>query len=754
MLDILRRIVLEVNIAENLEHALRIIVERVKEVMTADVCSVYLTDKHTSERVLMATEGLNPHSVGKVRLKKDEGLISLVCERAEAVNLDNAPSHSRYKYLPETAEERFHGFLGVPIVHHRKVLGVLVVQQIRARSFDENEVTLLMTIAAQLSGAIAHALVSGDIFGQPNLVIKGDKPFRGLPGASGVAIGTGLVVYPPADLDAVPNRQTTDIAGEINAFMSAVEAAKKEIDELRTRIETLSPENKALFDAYLLMLSSDSLIKRTVEGIEEGRWASTALRNTVNEQLQIFSEMDDEYLRERAQDIKDLGRRILVHIQSKTRGPRKYPPRTILIGEELSASDLVEVPPEHLAAVVSTQGSGSSHVAILARALGVPAVMGIGDLPVGQVEGLNIIVDGYQGCIYAEPSDSVITEYKRLAHEEQELSADLETLKNKPAQTPDGLTISLLMNSGLLSDISSSKESGADGIGLYRTEFPFMIRDRFPGEDEQTHIYKQVLHSFANRPVTLRTLDIGGDKTLSYFPISEENPFLGWRGIRVSLDHPDIFVTQLRAMLRASAGLDNLHILLPMITSVSEVSESLDLIRRAREELLDEGKVDIRMPRVGAMIEVPSAVYQSHAIAKRVDFLSIGTNDLVQYLLAVDRNNPSVANIYNCLHPSVLTAVQQVVQNGARSHISVSVCGEMAGDPAAAILLLGMGLDSLSMSTVALPRIKWVIRSFTHTHANDLLQKALELEDPKAIRHMLNKELEKVGLGGLIRAGK
>ncbi|MDH5218980.1 MAG: phosphoenolpyruvate--protein phosphotransferase, partial [Gammaproteobacteria bacterium] len=427
---------------------------------------------------------------------------------------------------------------------------------------------------------------------------------------------------------------------------------------------------------------------------------------------------------------------------------------TVLVGDELSPADLVNVPSEQLVGVISTRGSASSHVAILARALGVPSVMGANDLPVTRVEGCNLILDGYQGLVYIEPSRAVSHEYQRLVNEETELSEDLKALANEPAETPDKVRIPLYINSGLLSDISSSMDSGAEGIGLYRTEFPFIIRDRFPGEEEQTKLYREILEAYNPLPVTLRTLDIGGDKTLDYFPIVEENPFLGWRGIRISLDHPDIFVTQLRAMLRASAGMNNLHILLPMISSVTEVNESLDLISRAREELIDEGIKDLYMPRIGAMIEVPSSVYQADLIAKRVDFLSIGTNDLVQYLLAVDRNNSNVADLYDSLHPAVLMAVQSVVRSASMANVHVSVCGEMAGDPAAAILLLGMGMDSLSMNPVALPRIKWVIRNFPFKKARQLLEDALQMESANHIRTMLNRELDNAGLGSLLRAGK
>jgi len=754
LLETLRRIVQEVTTAPDLHQALDIIVQRIKEVMDTDVCSVYLTDFPAQQHVLMSTDGLNPSAIERVRLNFSESLISKVAELSEPVNLDNAPSHPAYHYLPETGEENYHGFLGVPIIHHRKVLGVIVVQQTEKRSFDEDELTLLVTIAAQLAGVIAHAEAVGGIDGLHGSDFNNDKPFKGLPGAPGVAIGRSIVVYPAADLEAVPNRRTDNIEGEIAVFNAAVDETRKDLEKLKGRVADLPVEDQALFDAYMLMLDSKNLTNKTMDRIKQGFWASTALRDTVLEHVQLFTSMKDDYLSERGQDIRDLGKRILMHIQSDTKGERTYLDNTILVSDELTAPALMEVPKEKLMAVVSSSGSGSSHVAILARAMGIPAVMGATDLPTNKMDGKTFVVDGYQGNIYIEPSHRVITEFEKIIEEENELTLELKNLQDLPATTTDGIRIPLYVNSGLLSDLTASQNSGAEGIGLYRTEFPFMIRDRFPGEDEQTKIYRQVLESFSPNPVVLRTLDIGGDKNLSYFPIKEENPFLGWRGIRVSLDHPDIFITQLKAMLRASIGLDNLHILFPMITNVSEVNDALTLVQKARNELLESGYKELKMPRIGAMLEVPSAVYQTQVIAKRVDFISIGTNDLVQYILAVDRNNPNVAGLYDCLHPAIIQAVKHVLRQAELNNIPVSVCGEMAGDPAAALLLLGMGFENLSMSVVALPKVKWVIRNFSFEQAQKLLMEVENFEDAQDVRSYLNSALEKAGLAGLIRPGK
>jgi phosphotransferase system enzyme I (PtsP) len=403
--------------------------------------------------------------------------------------------------------------------------------------------------------------------------------------------------------------------------------------------------------------------------------------------------------------------------------------------------------------VVSAKGSRTSHVAILARALGIPAVMGSASLPIGRIDGHLVIADGYSGNVYISPPSQVREEYERLAKEEEMLTAELVNLSEDPSVTEDGILIPLNVNTGLLSDITPSLNSGANGIGLYRTEFPFMARQNFPGEEEQYRIYRQALTAFAPRPVTLRTLDVGGDKALPYFPIIEDNPFLGWRGIRITLDHPELFLVQVRAMLRASIGLDNLQILLPMISQMNELRESLSLIDRAFEEIREESQ-GINRPKVGVMIEVPAAVYQAHRIAECVDFLSIGTNDLTQYLLAVDRNNAQVASLYDSLHPAVLQAVFDTVIAAHDMGKPVSVCGEMAGDPAAVVLLVAMGVDSLSMSASSLNRVKWVIRNLSTSRAREYLDEAMNMEDAVSIREFLNTKLEQAGMGGLVRAGR
>jgi phosphotransferase system enzyme I (PtsP) len=753
MLDTLRRIIQEVNSAPDLEQALDIIVQRVRESVRVDVASVYLKDTDHGQYVLSATEGLRKNAVGNVRFGLGEGLVGMVGEREEPVNIEDAPSHPRYRFASETGENPYHAFLGVPIIQYGTVLGVLVVRQREHRRFAEEEEAFLVTLAAQLAGAITHAGASGNISHALVASAGVSAVLNGLPGAPGVATGQARVVYPPANLEVIPDRVITDIDAEIESFQAAVNAVQDDMRDYANRMSSILPaEELALFDALLMMLGGDSLMGETIERIRAGNWAPGALRETIGQHVRVFESMEDSYMRERASDIRDLGRRILTRIQSDVPASSVYYPQTILVSEEISVGQLAEIPVENLAGIVSASGSSSSHVAILAHAMGVPAVMGVADMPVGRLDGQMIIADGYRGDVFINPSELVRREYRRLQTEETELTEVLTHVSGQPSVTPDGVSIPLYLNIGLLSSVENEVHDNGDGVGLYRTEIPFLMQDRFPGEELQLRIYRKALEAFAPRPVSLRTLDVGGDKSLPYFPVKEDNPFLGWRGIRISLDHPEIFLTQIRAMLRASVGLNNLTILLPMISTVTELDQALLLINQAQGELLEEGEPVVRPP-VGIMIEVPSAVYQISAMAKRVDFFSIGTNDLTQYLLAVDRNNTRVAGLYQTLHPAVLGAIKQVIDEAHVLGKPVSVCGEMAGDPAAVLALMGLGVNSLSMSASNLARVKWVIRSFTQDEARDLLQQAWLLEEPRAIRELYNSVLEQGGLGGLIRPG-
>ncbi len=752
MLNVLPRIIHEMDLVADLPAALTMVVHYVCDELSLDASSIFLLDEDSVEYVLLAGIGIDSQLINKLRIRLGEGLIGLVGGREEPVNLSDA---TVYSDIVELSQFQYHGFLGIPIIYQGKLFGVLVGQQRARAMLDVEIVASLVTLSVQLASDIADACDKGAM--RAAVKSKGRKVLKelqGIPGAQGVAIGKAVVVFPPADLNAVPERQITNVKKEREIFETALSAAREEIHQLQIRAQSLlSVAEQALFDAYMRILDSRSLMNEVIEEIEGGQWAQGALKRVIKRHIMHFEAFEDVYLRERAADFRDLGRRILAYLQTSKRELPDYPKQTILVSEEVTATAIMEIPRERLVGIVSGSGSANSHVAILARALGLPTVMGLTGTAIDQLSKKELIVDGYNGLVYVSPAPAIKKEFQELMVEEQQLNAELETLKNVPAKTKDGHQINLFVNTGLVLDGELSLSAGAEGVGLYRTELTFMMRDRFPSETEQHSLYHQLLATYHPRPVVMRTLDIGGDKTLPYFPVEERNPFLGWRGIRVSLDHPEIFLQQVRAMLSASVGLDNLSIMLPMISSVSEIEESLALINQAYSELIDE-YTSLKMPKIGLMVEVPAAVYQAYEMAKRVDFLSVGSNDLIQYLLAVDRNNPHVANAYNSFHPAVLMALQQAVKGCHKAGKPISICGELAGDPLMVVLLLAMGFDILSMSARALPRVKWVIRQFNLSYAKELLKQVLKMDDPIEIRNHMEMVIEEHGLAGLIRAGK
>lgn len=744
ILQSLSSIVKKVNAAPDLQSALEIIVNNVRTVMGTEVCTVYLADGN-NRLVFRATEGLNKAVLGNLSLAFGEGLVGQVALREEPINTNDVKTHPNFQYFSDIGEDPYSSFLGVPIIHHRVALGVLVVQQKQSRRFDDSEEAFLVTVSAQLAGLIAHAQVAGlmDLRADARAI---NAEFKGVPGAAGVSIGRAVVVTQPADLYAVPARKSRDSYEELVFFRACVTRVRDDISKLSTHLaDRLSPQELALFDVYSKMLDPPALPKEIEKLIEQGEWAQGAVAQVIRAHLQTFDEMESSYLKERAVDVKDLGRRLLEYLQQANHEPIAYPDKTILIGDELTASMLGDLPREKLAGLISLKGSHNSHVAILARGMGIPTVMGAIDIPFTQVENSELIVDGYSGLVYFNPSQELLAQYQEIVLEEKQVSKGLEELKDLTCETTDGHRVSLWVNTGLASDLARSLDRGAEGVGLYRTEIPFIMQDRFPSEEEQRVVYRRQLDAFAPSPVTMRTLDIGGDKSLSYFPINEDNPFLGWRGIRITLDHPELFLSQVRAMMKASIDLNNLRILLPMISHIKELDEAIMLISRAHDELIEEG-LAVELPMIGVMIEVPAAVYLSEQFSQRVDFLSVGSNDLTQYLLAVDRNNPNVAELYDSYHPAVLQALMQIAEVGKKVGKPTSICGEFAGDPGAAILLMGMGYNSLSMNATNLPKVKYVLRSISKSESHDLLSQVIKLSSAEEVHLKVEEFMESKGI--------
>ncbi len=748
----LGRIVAEANAAKDLEEMLRVMVERIHQDMNVDVCSIYLTDARSGRHTLSATVGLRKEAVDQLVLGPKEGLIGWVASQMEPLNIGDCSHHPRFKYIPLVGEEDFNAFLGVPIIFQGALLGVLALQHRNSRPFTEQDVSFAFTLATQLASHIAFAQLTKTVVA-PSTGESEGQWLDGVAAAPGIGIGTAVVLYELTAMHTIPDRIVTNTEAEKSAFVRALSAVEKELEVLSESHEGQPPQQRELLEAYSMILTSSELVDAVLESIEAGTWAPAALRTAVEELACKFDVMEDPYLCERGRDIRDLGRRVMDKLLEIEGGDVTYPQDTILVGKDLGPIDLIKVPKDRLRGVISERGSAFSHLAIVARTLGIAAVTGLGDLPLMQLDRREIIADGYRGRLYVNPNVTVCREFRRLAREEQKLSDFLEGFRDKQAITPDGEYVAVLVNAGLPEDLPLALNAGAEGVGLYRTELLFMTQGRFPTEDQQVVLYRRVLEAFHPRPVTFRTLDIGGDKPLPYFPIHETNPFLGWRGIRISLDHPEIFDTQLRALLRASEGFSNPKLLIPMISGVAELYQSLTHVDKVYEELRVEGR-QLDKPVIGAMIEVPSAVYQADLFARHVDFLSIGTNDLTQYLLAVDRDNERVAKLFDALHPAVLQAIFHVIQCGERHQLPVTICGEAAGDPAATLLLLGMGAKNLSVNAGDIPKIKWLITKFPRSRAQELLRLALDMESSEAIRELLRNELDEAGFGALVHPGK
>jgi phosphotransferase system enzyme I (PtsP) len=755
MLSQLRRIVQDVAQEPVLNNALAGLVSNVKNALKTECCSVYLADYEQQHFMLMATDGLNPEAVGHISIGFSEGLIGWVGQREEPINLAEAHLHPRFKVTPEVSEDRFSAFLGCPIIHHRKVLGVLTIQQGESRVFSEDEESFLVTLGVQLASVLVNAEMR-QAASQNSKQQKSTGQLLGLPGAPGIAIGEGFVLEPSSDFDAISLKKVDDPEKELSRFYKAVKITKAEFNRLAERMAGHLPADAlAIFDVYHQLLDAASLGNEIEKQIHEGWCAKSALKRVVEKFARQFDDMDDPYLRERGTDIRDLGQRVLNHLLDTEQRHHKLPEKVVLVADNVTATMLAEIPRAQLVAIVSLKGSVNSHAAIMARALGIPAVMGLDELPLFHWQSQRLIVDGYRGQILVAPAEAILAEYQALISEDAQLSARYQSEMHLNAQSACGAPFSLMVNAGLAIELESAQPSYTDGIGLYRTEFPFIMRNRFPTEAEQIELYKKVLASHPTKAVVMRTLDVGGDKALPYFSIIEENPFLGWRGIRLTLDHPEIFLVQIRAMLKANIGQGNLHILLPMISDLAEVDESLRLIKQATFELTDElAGTEVQLPKakVGVMIEVPSIMYQLPELARKVDFCSVGTNDLTQYLLAVDRNNPRVAALYDAMHPAVLRALHQMSLQAQGLQLPMSICGELAGEPAGVLILAAMGYDKFSMNSSNLAKIKWLLRRVHLSELQLLLPEILACQSPKQVRLQVQRFLDQKQLLNQLRA--
>jgi phosphoenolpyruvate-protein phosphotransferase len=720
----------------------RKIVDSISEIVGTDVCTLYLGDQN-GDMVLMASHGLV--QTHPVIIPAGKGLVGLAARSRHPINLAKASDHPNFYYVEGTAEERFQSFCGIPLVRYGKVIGVLVVQSREAEALSPESEGFLVTLSSQLAHIVADMPVSMQ-GGHFNTYVKGVK------GSSGIGIGTG-VLCDHGDLYSVPDEPCPDIEDALKQWHELTQTVQLEIKQEQSTMSALLSDSVAsIFNTYASLLADQTLSNKVETEIRNGNWLPGALRKSIQYFADLFLAMEDPYLRARQEDIHHLGNKLYTTLKgsaslSLAAEDIKH---IVLIGEEVSISDMASVPAERLAGVICFSGSSMSHTAVLANALGVPAVMGVGALK-NLRNRERFIVDGNSGQVVRYPNDMLCDEFQRLINEEKQLLNKLSALRDEPAVTTDGQEIRLLTNSGLLADLSPGLRHGAQGIGLYRTEIPFLVRDSFPSEEEQLLVYRQVFDAYAGKPVYMRTLDIGGDKQLPYFPITgEDNPALGWRGIRFTLDNIQLMMTQVRAMLRAASTDSNLHILLPMISATEELNSFNELLSEALQQLQQEGIAVVR-PRVGVMVEVPAAISQLSFWSNRIDFISIGSNDLSQYLLALDRNNSRVASRYDHMHPAVIHELYRVVKIAREYNLPLSLCGEMATDPLAVILLVGMGITTLSMSATKLPRIKYLIRALHWRNAHNILQQCLQLDNVQDIRALLHTTLMQMHLHELVK---
>ncbi|REF26963.1 phosphotransferase system enzyme I (PtsP) [Xenorhabdus cabanillasii] len=747
MLMRLREIVEKVAMATNLSEALELLVNETCLAMNTDVCSIYLADHQRRCYYLMATKGLKKPGKRVISLSFDEGVVGEVGRLSELINLADVREHPSFKYIPQVKEKNLRAFLGVPIIYRRQLQGILVVQQNERRLFDESEESFMVTLAMQLAAILAQAQTR-ELFGQYR-----QTRIKALAVSDGIVMAQGWQDCSQPALELVFAASTLNYQAERSRLTQALELATAECRRISKRFTASSQkESAAIFDLYSHLLNDPKLKQDLFHSVDNGFIAEWAVKTVIEKYAGQFASLQDAYMRERASDLRALGQRVLFHLDDSFTGNNQWPEHFILVADELNANLLAEIPQDKLAGVIVRDGATHSHSAILVRAMGIPAIMGA-DIQPELLHNRMLILDGYRGEFFIEPEPLVVQEYRQLIEEEQVLSELAEGELQQKARLKNGERVLVQLNAGLSLKYEQQMGDSIDGVGLYRTEIPFMLYSGFPSEDEQKNRYQEMLTLFPDKSVVLRTLDVGADKNLPYMPINEENPCLGWRGIRITLDQPEIFLIQLRAMLKANVQTKNLKILLPMVSSIEEIDEARKLIDRAKAEVERSVATTITMPQIGIMVEVPSLILLLPQLKKRVDFISIGTNDLTQYLLAVDRNNTHVASLYDNLHPAVIRALKQIIDESQRIGLPVTVCGEMAGLPMGALILIGLGYRSLSMSGRSVPRIKYLLHHLDAGELNHFVKEILEAETSQQVREISSAFMETHGLGGLVRGG-
>ncbi|MER9058257.1 phosphoenolpyruvate--protein phosphotransferase [Mesorhizobium sp. M0904] len=682
------------------------IVRDIASNMVAEVCSLYVL-RADSVLELYATEGLNPNAVHLAQLRLGQGLVGTIAASARPLNLSNAQEHPAFAYLPETGEEIYNSFLGVPVLRAGRTLGVLVVQNKTMRHYRDDEVEALETTAM----VIAEMIATGDLerLTRPGLELDLRRPvsFTGLSFNEGVGLGH-VVLHEPRIV--VTNLFNEDSEEEVRRLDASLGSLRLSIDDMLERRDVaFEGEHRQVLEAYRMFANDRGWVRRLEEAIRNGLTAEAAVEKVQSDMRARMLHMTDPYLRERMSDFDDLANRLLRQLMG--RGPEdvaaSLPKDAIIVARSMGAAELLDYPRDKLRGLVLEDGAATSHVVIVARAMGIP-VAGQMKGAVSMAEnGDAIIVDGEEGTIHLRPQpdlEAAYAEKVRFRARRQEVYREL---RKKPSVTKDGVQVDLLMNAGLAVDLPQLAEAGAAGIGLFRTELQFMVASTFPRAEAQERLYRDVLEAARGKPVTFRTIDIGGDKVLPYFKgsIQEENPALGWRAIRLTLDRPGLLRTQIRALLKACGGRE-LKLMLPMVTELGEIAQAREIIDREVRHL---SRFAHHLPtslKLGAMLEVPSLLFQLDELMKAVDFVSVGSNDLFQFVMAVDRGNTQLSDRFDPLSTPFLRVLKQIADAGARNNTPVTLCGELAGKPISAMALIGLGYRSISMSPASIGPVK------------------------------------------------
>ncbi len=700
--------------------------------LNADVGSIYLLDPANEELVLKATIGLNPQSVGRIRMKIGEGLVGWTMDSMRPLCEGSASQNPRYKYFEASHEELFNSFLSVPICRATEKIGVLVVQHKQKDYFDQADVMALRAIASQLAGTVANArLIIG--FRQPvqpadgRAIVEDLRIVRGESTVEGFALApsTRLRSSDPLQVD-IPD---DEFGCGLRDFQRAMKETTDQLKRLQDQLVRRLPESAALiFEAHHMILKDPRFVEKIKADIGAGIPAPSAVRQVARHFIEIFENSPNPYTREKKQDIEDLARRLLFNMRRKKSGGHSPMDGRIVIASQLYPSDVLKLASESVAGIIMVSGGLTSHVAIIARSLQIPMIIAQRKELLRIPEGTVILMDAEIGTLYVDPAEPVRRQFQQRNQVRQQ-TIGLATEMNPVTHTRDGTRIELFANINLLSELDLARELKAEGVGLYRSEFPFIVRTVFPSEEEQRVVYEQLFKQMSGKPVFIRTLDVGGDKVLPYLDIPQEaNPELGLRSIRFSLKYRDIFDQQIRAILRAGVHARELGIMFPMISSIDEFELARNAVQDALSALAAEKLAHHPKPVIGAMIELPAIGQIIDDLAQRADFFSIGTNDFIQYMLAVDRTNQNVAEYYEPYHPAVLRALNQVVGSVGASHKPISVCGEVAHQAEFIPFLVGIGVRRLSVDPQFLPLVQKTLSRITlsraESYANSLLNAA------------------------------